>query len=86
MIFFISEIKQLKLTVVKYIELRYVWRQVHRDKSILKLHHENSNQYTNSIVIINTLKLRHIKTSLIIIVAGQFFFFLPLAIKSDFPK
>ena len=64
------EIKELKLTAVKYANNRHV----HHHKSILKLHRENRNEYTNSIII-NTLKFLNIKTSLIIIVAWQFFFF-----------
>ena len=68
------EIKELKLTAVKYVKSRHVWRQVHRHKSILKLHHESRNGYTNSIII-NTLKILNIKISFIIIVAWQLFFF-----------
>ena len=62
------EIKELKPTAVKYVKNRHVWRQVHRHKSILKIHHENRNEYINSIII-NTLKFLNIKTSLIIIAA-----------------
>ena len=64
------EIKELKVTAVKYVKNRHV----HHHKSILKLHRENRNEYTNSIII-NTLKFLNIKTSLIIIVAWQFCFF-----------
>ena len=45
------EIKELKLTAVKYVKIRHVWRQFHRHKSILKLHYENRNEYINSIII-----------------------------------